>query len=164
MTQRIGIYPGTFDPITKGHMDVIQRGLHIVDRLVIAIAQDIPKTPIFSLDERKELVEQDIQELSDAGRIEVVAFTGLLVDFARKQKAQVIIRGLRAVSDFEYEFQLSAMNYKLNPDIQTVFLPAGERTQFIASNMVKEVARLGGDISPFVSENIKKKLIKYYSV
>lgn len=159
---RIAIYPGTFDPITQGHLDVIQRGLRIADRLIIAIADDMPKTPIFSLEERTALVQGDITGLEEAHRIEVKPFRGLLVDFAKEQKAQLIIRGLRAVSDFEYEFQLSAMNAKLNPQLQTVFLPAGERTQFIASKLVKEIARLGGDIRPFVSERVAAKLYAYY--
>lgn len=159
---RTGIYPGTFDPITYGHVSIIKRALKIVDRLIIAVADDIPKTPIFSLQEREELVLAEIRALPEATRIEVASFKGLLVDFAKQKEACMIIRGLRAVSDFEYEFQLSATNTKLNPEIQTVFLPAGEKSQFIASRMVKEVARLGGDVTPFVSEQVAKKLKNYY--
>lgn len=169
-SERIGIYPGTFDPITKGHMDVIKRALGIVDRLIIAIAEDISKTPLFSLEERVQMVREDVirdqaSGISDPSKkdnlsIEVEPFKGLLVNFADRKKAAIIIRGLRAVSDFEYEFQLAAMNYKLCPDIQTVFLPASENTQFIASRLVKEIARLGGDISPFVSANVSEKLLK----
>ncbi len=162
--KRIAVYPGTFDPITKGHMDVIKRALCIADHLVIAVAEDITKTPIFDIKTRAALVEQDVQELGeDAKRISVASFKGLLVDFAKKKHANIIIRGLRAVSDFEYEFQLSATNAKLNAEIQTVFLPAGERTQFIASKLVKEVARLGGDISPFVSPQVEAELTQYYA-
>lgn len=163
MSERIAIYPGTFDPITKGHMDVIRRALRICDHLIIAVADDIPKTPILSLDTRCQLIEGDIQELDAEKRITVQGFSGLLMDFARQNNAQMIIRGLRAVSDFEYEFQLSAMNARLEPDIQTVFLPASEKTQFIASRLVKEIARLGGDISAFVSEPVAKALSDFYN-
>ncbi len=158
----IGIYPGTFDPITFGHMDVIERALSIVDRLIIGIAEDMPKTPIFSLKKRVDMVKGDIAKLPKAKHIEVVSFNGLLVEFAASKGCSVIIRGLRAVSDFEYEFQLSAMNSRLAPGIETIFLPASESTQFIASRFVKEIARLGGDISPFVSQNVAKCLKKYY--
>lgn len=160
---RIGVYPGTFDPITKGHMDVIQRALGLVDKLVIAIAQDTAKTPVFSLSERVDLVRNDVQFLvRDGATIDVLPFGGLLVDFAKAQGATLLIRGLRAVSDFEYEFQLASMNTRLNGDIQTIFLPASENRQFVASKLVKEVARLGGDVSPFVSEHVSQKLQAYY--
>jgi len=161
MPERIGIYPGTFDPITNGHLDIIKRALNIVDRLVIAIADDMPKTPIFSLDERVEMVNSDIKKMS--GRINVLPFGGLLIDFAKEQGVSVIIRGLRAVSDYEYELQLASMNSKMAPDLETVFLPASENTQFIASSVVKEVARLKGDVSQFVSSEVSKKLKKYFN-
>lgn len=162
---KTGIYPGTFDPITVGHADIIERGLKLVDRLIIAVAEDIPKTPIFTPKERVALVEKEIAKLpkNDASRIEVIAFQGLLVDFAKKHKACTIIRGLRAISDFEYEFQMACMNTRLRPDIQTVFLPASEDTHFISSRFVKEIARLGGDISSFVSKDAAKKLTSYYT-
>ncbi len=162
MTTRTAIYPGTFDPITLGHQDVIKRALGIADRLIIAIADDIPKTPIFSLKEREDMVREDVTNLLDNDRIEVTSFSGLLMDFAAEKKASIIVRGLRAVSDFEYEFQLASMNTKLNPDVQTVFLPASENTQFIASNLIREIARLGGNVKPFVSANVANRLKKYY--
>ncbi len=162
MTQRTGIYPGTFDPITKGHVDVITQALRVVDRLVIAVADDVMKTPIFSMKERAAMVKGDVTGLKDAKRITVLPFKGLLVDFAVKQESSIIIRGLRAISDFEYELQLAATNARLNPSLQTVFLPAGERMQFIASRMVKEVARLGGELSPFVSDAVAEKLRAYF--
>lgn len=156
---KIGVYPGTFDPITNGHMDIIKRALEIVDKLIIAIADDTPKTPIFTLKQRVQIVKQDIAEQNLNDKVDVSAFNGLLIDFAAQKKATIIIRGLRAVSDFEYEFQLAAMNSRMAADIQTVFLPASENTQFISSRLVKEIARLGGDVTPFVSENVAKKLM-----
>ena len=156
--KRIGIYPGTFDPITNGHLDIIQRALHVVDELIVAIADDIPKTPMFSVSDRAAMVKEAIAELKDKKRIKVQKFSGLLVDFAEQANASLLIRGLRAVSDFEYEFQLASMNNKLNPDLETIFLPASESVQFIASSFVKEIARLGGDVSCFVPKNVVKRL------
>lgn len=158
MTQRIGIYPGTFDPITLGHMDIIRRAVKLVDHLIIAVAADTAKTPVFSLEERKEMVKADIAGLGNGTTVEVQAFEGLLVNFAKEHNANLIIRGLRAVSDFEYEFQMSGMNTRMDPNIQTVFLPASENTHFIASRFVKEIARLGGDIEGFVSPTVAKQL------
>lgn len=159
---RIGIYPGTFDPITLGHSDVIRRALTIVDRLVVAVARDANKTPIFSLEERVEMIEKDVAHYFPDADIEVCAFEGLLVDFAKEHKAKLLIRGLRAVSDFEYEFQMSGMNSKLAPEVQTVFIPASENTHFIASRFVKEIARLGGNVSEFVSGHVLGQLEGYY--
>lgn len=161
MTYRIAVYPGTFDPITAGHLDIIKRALKICDKLIIAIAADTAKTPIFSVKERVLMVENDVELLN--GTIEVKGFEGLLVNFAKENGASVIIRGLRAVSDFEYEFQMSGMNSKLNPEIQTVFLPASEVTHFIASKFVKQIVNLGGDVKGLVSDAVKEKLLKYYN-
>ena len=156
---KIAIYPGTFDPITFGHLDIIKRASEIVDHLVIAVAKDTAKNPLFTLDERVELVKNAVKDLGGETKISVEQFEGLLVDFAAKKGARLIIRGLRAVSDFEYEFQMFGMNAKLNPNIQTIFLPASENNHFIASKFVKEVARLGGDITKFVSPDVVKKLL-----
>ena len=153
--KKVAIYPGTFDPITFGHIDIIKRASEISDLLIIAVAKDTAKNPLFSLEERLKMVECEVQENQN---ILVKTFEGLLVDFAAKEGAGIIIRGLRAVSDFEYEFQMFGMNSKLNPNIQTIFLPASENHHFIASKFVKEVARLGGDVSRFVSKNVVAKL------
>jgi pantetheine-phosphate adenylyltransferase len=149
---RIGIYPGTFDPVTNGHLDVIARAARLVDRLVVGVAINSGKGPLFSLDERVELVKAETDTISAkvGSEIVVVPFTGLLVEFARQSQARMIIRGLRAVSDFDYEFQMAGMNHRLAPDVETVFLMASETNQFISSRFVKEVATLGGDVTSFV--------------
>ena len=151
-SQRIGLYPGTFDPVTNGHVDVIGRAARLLDKLVVGVAINTGKGPMFSLDERVELVRAEIATIATRNGmvIEVVPFDTLLVDFARKVGASMIVRGLRAVSDFDYEIQMAGMNYRLAPDIETVFLMASENHQFIASRLVKEVAKLGGDITSFV--------------
>ena len=161
MTRRVGIYPGTFDPITLGHSDIIRRALHVVDHLVIGVARNDSKGPMFSTDERVEIVRDEMQHLENGGaaRIEVRAFDTLLMHFAEAVGASVIVRGLRAVSDFEYEIQMTAMNARLNPNIQTVFLMASDGYQFIASRLVKEIGALGGDISPFVSPRVAARLL-----
>ncbi len=160
MASTTALYPGTFDPITLGHMDIIRRAVNLTDKLIIAVAKDSSKTPLFSLDERVTLVKEEVAALKndDAKRIEVMGFEGLLVKFATQQGASILVRGLRAASDFEYEFQMAAMNTKLSPEIQTVFLPAAESTHYIASRLVKEVVRLGGDVSGMVSPAIAKTL------
>ena len=152
LDRHTGIYPGTFDPVTNGHMDIIQRAARILDRLVIGVAANAGKGPIFPIEERMELVRAETGAIAarTGTRIEVTSFSGLLVEFARDNGATVIIRGLRAVSDFDYEFQMAGMNYRLDPEIETVFLTASEHHQFISSRFVKEIARLGGDISSFV--------------
>ncbi len=156
--KKIAIYPGTFDPITFGHIDIIKRASLFCDKLVVAIAKDSSKNPLFSLDERLELAKKEVADLGLNIEIEVEKFEGLLVDFAAKKGAIMIIRGLRAVSDFEYEFQMFGINSKLNTQIQTIFLPASEKHHFIASKLVKEAARLGGDVRSFVSKNVFEKL------
>jgi pantetheine-phosphate adenylyltransferase len=161
MTQpRIGIYPGTFDPITNGHADIIRRAIKIVDRLVIGVARNDGKGPLFATDERVEIVRDEVSHLEngDAERIEVRAFDTLLVNFAQSAGATMVIRGLRAVSDFEYEFQMAGMNARLNPEIETVFLMASDRFQFISSRFVKEIGALGGDVSHFVSPRVAARL------
>lgn len=149
---RIGLYPGTFDPVTNGHLDVISRAARLVDRLVVGVAINAGKGPLFPLEERVELVRAETDTI--AARfgtvIEVVPFTGLLIEFARQIGARMIVRGLRAVSDFDYEFQMAGMNHRLAPDVETVFLMASETNQFISSRFVKEIATLGGDIASFV--------------
>lgn len=155
---KVAIYPGTFDPITFGHIDIIKRAGEIVDHLVIAVAKDTAKNPLFSLAERVEMVKNEIANIKSDAKISVEQFEGLLVDFAVKKSATIIVRGLRAVSDFEYEFQMFGMNSKLNPQIQTIFLPASENNHFIASKFVKEVARLGGDITRFAPKQVVEKL------
>jgi pantetheine-phosphate adenylyltransferase len=149
---RVGLYPGTFDPATNGHLDVIARAARLLDKLVVGVAINTGKGPLFSFEERVELVKAEIERIATQNGmvIEVQAFDTLLIDFARKVGASMIVRGLRAVSDFDYEFQMAGMNYRMAPDIETVFLMASERHQFIASRLVKEVAMLGGDISTFV--------------
>ena len=153
--QLVGVYPGTFDPITNGHMDVIARAIRIVDHLVVGVAANIDKGPLFSVEERVSIVQDEL-ELLDLGSttLQVRPFRNLLTDFATDVGASIIIRGLRAVSDFDFEFQMVGMNARLNPNIETVFLMASETNQFIASKLVKEIAYLGGDVSKFVSASV----------
>jgi pantetheine-phosphate adenylyltransferase len=157
---KIAIYPGTFDPITFGHLDIIKRASTLFDHLIIGVAKDNSKNPIFSTEERSEMIIEEIKNLENKDKISVEKFEGLLIKFAQNKSCQIIIRGLRAVSDFEYEFQMYGMNYKLDNTIQTIFLPASENHHFIASKLVKEIAILGGDISYFVSQNVKEKINK----
>lgn len=157
MTTRIGVYPGTFDPITRGHMDIIRRGSKLVDRLVIGVTTNPSKSPMFSLEERMEQVRRECASL-DAD-IHVVSFDLLLMDFAEREGASVIVRGLRAVADFEYEYQMAGMNQQLNDRIETVFLMADVALQPIASRLVKEIAIFGGDISKFVSAAVRDEVV-----
>jgi pantetheine-phosphate adenylyltransferase len=153
---RIGVYPGTFDPITLGHMDIIRRGAKLVDRLIIGVATNPSKSPMFTLEERLDIVRR---ETSSIPGIEVVAFDALLMKFAQDLGASVIVRGLRAVSDFEYEFQMTGMNQQLNSEIETVFLMADVALQPIASKWVKEIALYGGEIGKFVTAEVKKEVV-----
>jgi pantetheine-phosphate adenylyltransferase len=150
--RRIGLYPGTFDPVTNGHLDVIGRAARLVDRLVVGVAMNAGKGPLFPIEERADLVRAETSRIAARTGCEVVVlpFTGLLIGFAREIGAQLIVRGLRAVSDFDYEFQMAGMNHRLDPEIETVFLMASETNQFISSRFVKEIATLGGDIATFV--------------
>ncbi len=154
---RIGVYPGTFDPITRGHMDIIRRGAKLVDRLVIGVTTNPSKSPMFSLDERLAMVEREVAGVG--GDIRVVAFDALLMTFAERQGASVIVRGLRAVADFEYEYQMAGMNQQLNDRIETVFLMADVSLQPIASRLVKEIAMYGGSIARFVSPAVCEEVI-----
>jgi len=155
MSTRVAIYPGTFDPTTNGHLDIIHRGALVVDRLVVGVAVNAGKGPLFSLNERVALMRAEVTAMADvAHKIEVRPFETLLMHFAQSVGAKIIVRGLRAVSDFEYEFQMAGMNKRLDPTVETLFLMASENQQFISSRFVKEVGRLGGDISHFVSPRI----------
>ena len=158
MAERIGVYPGTFDPVTNGHVDIIRRAARTVDKLVVGVAVNGGKSPLFSLEERAEMVGEEIVDMGMSDRVTVKPFDSLLVQFAADQNASCIIRGLRAVSDFEYEFQMVGMNTRLNPDIETIFLMASESHQFIASRLVKEIATLGGDITSFVSARVAARI------
>lgn len=159
--KRTGLYPGTFDPITNGHLDIINRGFTLVDHMIIGVSTNPGKTPMFSLDERVDMVRREIKELPNTSNttFDVQPFDELLVHFAKRMKASFIIRGLRAVADFEYEFQMTGMNYQIDSEIETVFLMADPKYQTIASRLVKEVAKYGGDISAFVPLNVRNEVI-----
>jgi len=163
--ERTGVYPGTFDPITSGHTEVVRRSLRLVDKLVIGPFVNIGKGPLFSLEERIDIIKEDIESLprADKDRIVVLPYKGLLIHFAREVGASVIIRGLRAVSDFEYEIQMANMNARMEPNVETIFLMASDRHQFIASSLVKDIARLGGDTSQFVSKKVFERLKRKFA-
>ena len=158
MTNRIGVYPGTFDPITLGHMDIIERGAKLVDELIIGVTTNIAKTPMFNDAERIAMVEREVTGIGNA-RIRVVGFDSLLMDFAEAQGAQVVIRGIRGVTDFEYEYQLTGMNRQLNDRVETVFLMADVALQPISSRLVKEIALYGGEILKFVSRGVRSDVM-----
>ena len=157
----MGVYPGTFDRVTNGHMDVISRATRVVDRLIVAVAANAGKDPLFSLEERVAMIADEVAALTagDGRRIEVRPFHNLLMDFTVSVGAGVIVRGLRAVSDFEYEFQMAGMNARLNPGVETIFLMASDRHQFISSRLVKEIGVLGGNVGPFVPARVAKRLL-----
>lgn len=158
------MYPGTFDPITLGHLDIISRGLKLYDRLIIGVAVNEAKRPLFSLQERVATVQREVAKFDGDGKaiVEVRPFRGLLMHFAEECGAASIVRGLRAVSDFEYEFQMASMNEHLNPDIETVFLMADVRHQAVASRLVKEIAKLGGKVSSFVTADVERELLEKF--
>lgn len=163
MKKRVALYPGTFDPVTNGHLDIIGRAVKLYDKLVIGVALNTSKGPLFSFDERVEMARELAESVAEGTEIEVRPFEGLLMHFAEEVGANSIIRGLRAVSDFEYEFQMVGMNQRLNPDIETVFLMADPRHQAIASRLVKEIAKLGGNIDPFVPPVVKTRLLEKFA-
>lgn len=156
---RIIVYPGTFDPITCGHEDLVKRALGLFDGVIVAVAENTPKTPCFSLEERVELARLALSGLED---VRVEPFSGLLVDFVRGHGARMVLRGLRAVSDFEYEFQLAGMNRRLAPEMETVFLTPAEQHMFVSASMVREIARLRGDVRPFVPPMVADRLVAKY--
>ena len=156
---KVAIYPGTFDPITKGHIDIIVRSIKFVDKLIIAVSNNNKKNTLFKINERVEMVKEVLQD-EKILNVEVDSFDVLLMTYAKKKNASIIIRGLRAVSDFEYEFQMTGMNYKLNSTIETIFLMSSDKYQLISSKLIKEINSLNGDISQFVPKAVEKKIIK----
>jgi len=162
MTPRISIYPGTFDPLTFGHIDIIERAARLGNQLIVAVAENSGKKPLFSVEERTQIVADEVQRINNTNNVPypvlVKNFSGLLTDFADSQGAHVVIRGLRAVADFEYEFQMASIKKRLHGELETVFLMAAEQQHFVASRFVKEVARFGGDVSSFVPENVARQL------
>lgn len=156
---KLAIYPGTFDPITNGHLDIIIRSVKFVDKLIIAVSKNNEKNTLFKIEERIEIIKKVIED-ENISNVEVDAFNGLLMTYANKKKANIVIRGLRAISDFEYEFQMTGMNYKLNSKIETVFIMSSDKYQLISSKLIKEINSLEGDISQFVPKEVKNQLIK----
>jgi len=159
MTKHIGVYPGTFDPITKGHLDVIERGIKLFDVLIVAVAESMSKAPLFDVDERLEMIRAEVRRFKT---VKVESFDCLLMDYMRKKKAKIVLRGLRVVSDFEYEFQMALINRKLDPDVETVFMMTSDNYAPVSSRFIKEIARLGGDVSAFVTPSVSKRLEKKF--
>lgn len=155
MSQRIAVYPGTFDPLTRGHEDLLRRCARMFDHIILGVAESRGKQPLFSLAERVEIARE---VLGDLPNIEVLGFSGLLINFVRERGASVIVRGLRAVSDFEYEFQMAGMNRRLHPDVETLFLTPGEENMFLSATMVREIGLLGGDVSTFVHPSVAQRI------
>ena len=162
MSDIIALYPGTFDPVTNGHLNIMKRALSISDKLIVAVANNVKKKPLFHINDRMKLIEKSVSSLPDfknlKKKINIRSFDNLLINFAKDNSVSMIVRGLRAVSDFDYEFQMAGMNSRLDSKIETIFLMASETNQFVASRFVKEVASLGGDVSSFVPDNVNKAI------
>ncbi len=159
--KHIGVYPGTFDPITRGHLDIIERGLTLFDELVVAVAASQSKSPLFDVEERMGIIGAETKKKKN---VRVESFDCLLIDYLKKKKARTILRGLRVISDFEYEFQMALTNRKMAPEIETVFMMTAESYAPVSSRFIKEIAKLGGDVSPFVTPNVAKRLKEKYGV
>ncbi|MBP1755909.1 MAG: coaD [Firmicutes bacterium] len=160
---KIGIYPGSFDPITRGHLDIIVRASGLVDKLIIGVLQNSAKKPLFTAEERVELIERVVKENTNLTSVQVIAFEGLLIEFARQQQASIIVRGLRAITDFEYELQIAQMNHKLDSKVDTVFFTTSVEYSYLSSSAVKEIASYGGDISQFVPDCLIKSVYDKYN-
>ncbi|CAG1065726.1 pantetheine-phosphate adenylyltransferase [uncultured bacterium] len=159
MSKHIGVYPGTFDPITKGHLDVIERGIKLFDVLIVGVAESMSKAPLFDVEERLEMIRAEVNKYKT---VKVESFDCLLMDYMRKKKAKIVLRGLRVVSDFEYEFQMALINRKLDPDIETVFMMTSDNYAPVSSRFIKEIARLGGDVGAFVTPGVGRRLEKKF--
>jgi pantetheine-phosphate adenylyltransferase len=159
MSKHIGVYPGTFDPITKGHLDVIERGIKLFDVLIVGVAESMSKAPLFDVEERLEMIRAEVKKYKT---VKVESFDCLLMDYMRKKKAKIVLRGLRVVSDFEYEFQMALINRKLDPDIETVFMMTSDNYAPVSSRFIKEIARLGGDVGAFVTPGVGRRLEKKF--
>jgi len=155
MPKHIGVYPGTFDPITKGHLDVIERGIKLFDVLIVAVAEGLSKAPLFEVDERLDMIRAEVKKYK---KVQVESFDNLLMDYMRKKKSNIVLRGLRVMSDFEYEFQMALINRKLDPTVETVFMMTSDNYAPVSSRFIKEIASYGGDVSPFVTPRVSKRL------
>ena len=155
MPKHIGVYPGTFDPITKGHLDVIERGIKLFDVLIVAVAEGLSKAPLFEVGERLDMIRAEVKKYK---KVQVESFDNLLMDYMRKKKSNIVLRGLRVMSDFEYEFQMALINRKLDPTVETVFMMTSDNYAPVSSRFIKEIARYGGDVSPFVTPRVSKRL------